>query len=106
MLIQTVNRQIFAQLIFVFSITIGNIKYPLALVQPFDAPVSHDQKQKDEDFGLFRVCARTRRSPEIFPVSSIIRGAVLVKDDSMENDYFVMDLIDADMFFRVQELWN
>ena len=50
-LVQTENKPVFAQLIFIFSVTIGQIKYPLALVQMFDAPTS--QTQKDKDAGLF-----------------------------------------------------
>ena len=77
-LIQTVDKQIFAQLVFVFSITIGNVKYPLALVQPFDAPV--ESLDKDKDLGFLRLKAQPRASTEIFSIASIIRGALLVKD--------------------------
>ena len=82
------------------------MKYPLVLVQPFDAPVTSSHKEKDKDFGLFRVCAEPRKSSEIFPISSIIRGALLVKDFSDEtgNDFLVFDLIDGDMFIRIKEM--
>ena len=105
---QTTDKQIFAQLIFVFSLTIGKIKYPLALVQPLDATVSDDQQEKDKDLGLIRVCAQPREHSEIFPVASIVRGAVLVKDlsENMEYDYLVMDIIDGDMFLRLKEMYK
>ena len=107
-LVQTTDKQIFAQLIFIFTVTIGNVKYPLTLVQPFDAEVPDDQKEKDEDLGLIRVCSQKRSNSEIFPVASIIRGAVLVKDwsENMVEDHLVMDIIDGDMFLRIKEMYG
>ena len=104
-IIQTVEKPIFGQLVFVFTITIGKYKYPLALVQPFDAPV--DALEKDVDLGFFRLKAQSRAKTEIFPVASIIRGALLVRDfDSDENEYLVLDVIDGDMFLRVLNSWG
>ena len=90
-------------MVFVFSVTIGRTKYPLALVQPFDAPVQ--SLEKDEDLGFFRVKAQPRDKTEIFPVASIIRGALLVKDfDSLADEYLVVDVVDGDMFLRIKDL--
>ena len=98
----TASKPIFAQLIFVFSITIGNTKYPLALVQTFDAPIT--TTTKDKDIGLHRLRAQPRIKSEIFAIASIIRGALLVKDYDTENDYLVMDIVDTDMFLRMKSL--
>lgn len=103
-ILQTDDKRIFAQLIFVFSITIGQTKYPLALVQPFDDPV--ESQEKDNDLGLFRVRAKPREKSEIFAVGAIIRGALLVKDFDSVDDYLVVDIIDGDMYFRVKEMYS
>ena len=71
-------------------------KYPLALVQTFDAPVR--QTKKDRDVGLFRLRAQQRDKSEIFPISSIIRGALLVQDYDIRNEYLIMDIVDSDYF--------
>ena len=100
-IVQTFQKPIFGQLVYVFSITIGTTKYPLALIQPFDAPV--ESLEKDADLGFFRLKSQPRVKTEIFPVASIIRGALLVRDfDSDDDVYIVLDVIDGDMFLRMK----
>ena len=106
-IVQTVEKRIFVQLIYIFTVTVSKVKYPLALVQPFNALVPNDTVEKDRDLGLIHVCTQARDKSKIIPVALIIRSAVLVKDLSvnMENDYLVMDIIDGDMFLRVKEMY-
>lgn len=103
--VDTVKKKIFARLIYVFAIWIGDKPYPLALIQPFDAymgPVWH----KDKELGLWRVGMRLRSSSEFISIKSIIRGALLVRDfeEGKENEYIVMDVVDGDMFLHVEEM--
>ena len=101
-ILNTEDKPIFGQLILVFSITIGKIKYPLTLVQPFDALV--EPKEKDKVAGLYRLQIQQRDKSEIFSVASIICGAVLVKDFDEEDEYLIMDILDSDMFLRIKAL--
>ena len=77
-------------------------KYPLALVQAFDAPVT--QTEKDRDIGLFRLRAQPRVKSEIFPVASIIWGALSVNDFDKYDEYLIMDIVDSDFFLRMKQL--
>ena len=77
--------------------------YPTALIQPCDAKFGQFYS-KDKDLGLIRVQAKSRLSSEFIPIKSIIRGAVLVPDFDKEDDYIVMDVLDADMFLRAKKI--
>ncbi|KAG1898822.1 uncharacterized protein F5891DRAFT_1129283 [Suillus fuscotomentosus] len=79
--IQTCANVIIGCLLFLFDCPVGEDLFPLALVHPFDA--------------------RTAQA-EFFSVRSIIRGALLVHDASL--DYLVVDTVDTDMFLRVKEM--
>ena len=96
---------IFARLIFIFTTEIEDMKYPWAFIQPYDSPIG-GLKDKEKDLELFRVRARPRGSAEFVDAHSIIRGALLVPTFEKEGDYFVFDVLDADFFLRMKELWK
>ncbi|KAK1224722.1 hypothetical protein PQX77_012354 [Marasmius sp. AFHP31] len=78
--------------------------YEFALVQPYNAPKG-PITSAERDMGLYRVRAELRKDSIFIPVRTIIRGAVLVErygQDFGDDDYFVMDDIDEDMFIRMQ----
>ena len=50
--------------------------------------------------------AQPRGSAEFVDARSIIRGVVLVPTFEKDDDYFVFDVLDADLFLRVKELWK
>lgn len=96
-----------------------------ALVHPFDAQLNGRRytvlAKHDEELGLYRVRPQSRSGTIIIHVASIIRGAYLVEDygdpghtpylkvDEWRGynataDHFVMDLLDEDMFIRMQTL--
>jgi len=102
-IIRTVDRVIFGRLLFIFTIVEGSTTYPLALIHPYDA-ASGPQRRKDRDLGLIRVRARPRASAEFISVHSIIRGAYLVQDGADVNDFFVVDVVDTDMFLRIKKI--
>jgi hypothetical protein len=80
---------------------------PLAwvLVQPFDAQVPQPSTQ-EKNFQLFRIRARARTSSCFISATSIIRGVVIIPTYIKEGDFYVFDLLDDDIFFRVRDLWN
>lgn len=107
-LINTQDKPYIARLVCIFSCTVDNQAYPLALVQPFSS-VFRDQgcrQQKDIDLGLFRFRENKRKDSEFISIHAIIRGVVMVPDSitpcglPLNQDYFLFDLLDADIFLR------
>ncbi|KAI0373353.1 hypothetical protein BV20DRAFT_1013853, partial [Pilatotrama ljubarskyi] len=94
----------FAQLIFVFIFTFNGIRYPTALISPLTIVRNARRSTRDHDLGLCRVRrARQQTPPEFIPVTSIIRGALILDDfDSTTGDAFVIDTVDGDMFLRLR----
>ncbi|KAK0471475.1 hypothetical protein IW261DRAFT_1425114 [Armillaria novae-zelandiae] len=111
-IINTDKGAYIGQLIQLFECEYLEQRYPLALVHPFDLTVTDGGEcwkfQRDKDLGLYRLRARPRVFSQIVSIYSIIRGVLLVKDNSSDlsngQDYFVVDTIDTDMFFRMKRL--
>ena len=82
---------------------IGDTKYPWAFIQPYDSPI-RELTDKEKALELLRVRAQPRGSAEFVDARSIIRGVLLVPTFEKEGDYFVFDVLDADLFLRVREL--
>ncbi|KAJ6451798.1 hypothetical protein C8R45DRAFT_1057103 [Mycena sanguinolenta] len=104
-LVLTETGPIFAQLIYIFEVSANEKVYPFALVQPFDSPVGAISA-KDKALKLFRVRAKPRHASEFIPVRSIIRGAVVVPDSKKSGDFFVMDVLEGDMFLRLRDMYR
>ncbi|KAG8782678.1 hypothetical protein FRC12_020567 [Ceratobasidium sp. 428] len=75
----------------------------LALVVYFD-PVYGPVPPLERALGFKRFRQHPRKSAEIIPAKSIIRGALLVSSleelESREEDFFANDLVDSDMYLR------
>jgi len=95
----------FAKLIFLFTTKIDDTEHPWAFIQPYDLPIGR-LTDKEKDLELFRVRAQPRRSAEFVDARSIIRGVLLFPTFERDGDYFVFDVLDADLFMRVKELWK
>ena len=95
----------FAKLLYVFSIIVGDRTYGLAMVQSFDA-YTGPVRRKDTELGLYRLGMKPRGSAEIISLESIERGALLVSDfdTEREDEFLVVDVLDGDMFLRVKEM--
>jgi hypothetical protein len=100
-IVATLDRIFFGQLIFVFSCAMNNVTYPIALIHPFDVPMG-PRRQSDQDLGLIRLRRARPPASEFISVDSIIRGALIADDFDNPNDVFVIDLVDADMFLRLK----
>ncbi|KAJ7443500.1 hypothetical protein B0H11DRAFT_2091370 [Mycena galericulata] len=101
-LVKTTTGNLFVRLVYIFQISLEEKNYPLALVQPLDAPLGRVTK-KDRALKLYRVRAKPRQASEFISVHSIVRGAVLVPDSAKRGDFLVMDVLDPDMFFRLRD---
>jgi hypothetical protein len=106
-LINTVDKLIFGQLLLVFTCVVGGVTYPFALIQPLDAPIGRRRQkdiQKDNDLGFCRLRTRPRSASEFISVRSIICGALIAQDFEMPGDYLVVDSVDTDMFLRIKAM--
>ncbi|KAJ7280986.1 hypothetical protein C8J57DRAFT_1564409 [Mycena rebaudengoi] len=103
-IIKTVSGTMFARLIFVFGFKVKDKIHCFALIQPLDSgtgPLS----PKDKALGFYRVREKPRRDSEFIPVESIIRGALLASDPDKNGDFLVVDVVDNDMFLRLQSMY-
>jgi len=98
----TAEETVFVRLVLIFKCHISNIKsFEFALVQPYSAGIGIPRRT-DRIFKLTRVKAVPRASSIFVPLSSFIRGAVLVPDSDHRDEYLVVDHIDGDMFLRMK----
>jgi len=56
----------------------------------------------DHDLGLTRLCAQFLASSEFISLQSIICSTLLVPDHDHDHDFFLVDLIDTDMFLHAK----
>lgn len=100
-LVKTTHKDIFAQLIYLFTCTVEGKAHPFALVLPFDAPIG-PARRKDKLLRFRRVRAKARKDTEFISVHSIIRGAVLVPDFGKADEFIVFDVLDGDISLRLK----
>ncbi|KAG1884643.1 hypothetical protein F4604DRAFT_1878660 [Suillus subluteus] len=93
-ILQTQAGVIFGCLLMLFTCVMDGQTHPVALVHPYDAPVGQCSL-KDKHFQFWI-------SSEFFSVHSIIRGAALAEDHSIQGDYLVINTIDTDMFLHMK----
>ena len=103
------DRAVFCQLIYTFTYTFQGVTCGLALVQPFDAPLSlgHSRQQVDYGLGLCRVKSRSRKDSIVVPIRSLVRGALTIAEHSSlhSNERLVVDALDGDMFLRCIDIF-
>lgn len=98
---------VICRLLGVFEVRHEGDQTELALVLPFDEQVvgltAHERK-RDSDLRFTRVRSRKLEDSALIPVESIVRGALVVPDNSSTSgrDYIVMDVVDADFWLRMR----
>ncbi|KAI9455219.1 hypothetical protein BJY52DRAFT_1122078, partial [Lactarius psammicola] len=105
-ILKTTTGFIFAQLVFIFTISVAECKYPLCMVRPLDIIPTGQSQVSDRNLRLRRL--RARQSTEFFFAQSIVHGAPLIQDFAKLGDYFVMDIVDhtGDLFLRCDEIFG
>lgn len=78
---------------------------PWVLIQPYDATVGQPTS-REKDLQLFRIRAKARQSSYFISAKLIIRGVVIIPTFLKDDNYYVFDVLDADLFMRVQDLWK
>ena len=84
--------------------------WPMAIISPSTTTArgqnaSNVLTDADIDRALSLCRVRARKGPEIVPLRSITRGALLYKDPAKTHDYIAVDVVDSDMFLRLKELF-
>ncbi|KAJ6542460.1 hypothetical protein DFH09DRAFT_1249393 [Mycena vulgaris] len=103
-LVKTEKEPLFAQLLYLFSITVEETAHSFALILPLDAPTGRLSK-KDKALRFHRVRAQPRKNSEFISVHSIIRGALLAPDFDKPGEFIVVDVVDGDMSLRLKTLY-
>lgn len=96
-------KDIFVRLLFMFKYFVGNTRLDLALVQPLDVPTG-PKCVVDKDLNLIRLCQWPPAFSEFISLQSIIHGALVVPDFSCNNNHFLVDYVDRDMFLQAKTL--
>lgn len=102
-MVDTVGGIVFGRLLFLFTITVQDATYPVALIHPYDAPIGA-RRRKERDLDLYAIRAKPHSSAEFISARSIIRGAPLAPTFDSPDEYYVIDNIDPDLFLRIQKL--
>ena len=99
------NKLIIVQFQFMFEYIVGDVTLRLALVMPLDFATGK-ACAVNEDLRFICLCACPAASLQIIPLQSIIRGALLMPDFTHDDDYFLVNYIDGDMFLHSQTLMS
>ena len=107
-IINTADGYIFAQLVLDFTIKINDDDYPIALVRAFqvERPVSVPRQIRQKDKDLHFLCLQQLKESQMDFVwaQSIVRGAVIVLANDLENHSIVFDVLDANMYLLVRDI--
>lgn len=98
---------LFAQLQYIFSVTIEEQTYYMALILPLDEPIPRHERSSDvTDLRLIQLRARPRKHAVFINVESIVRGALLTRDhdSNFDDEFFLITAIDQDMWWRNKSL--
>jgi len=93
-----------AQLLEVFGITFRGRVYYMALILPFDRPIPLLNRRRDKDLRLTRVRSRKRLESAVVDTETIIRGALLTQEYDHPDEYFVLDAVDDDFWWRMKSV--
>ena len=86
-----------------FKFFVGNTCLDLALVQALDTPTG-PKRTVDKDLNLIHLRQWPPALSKFISLQSIIRGALVVPDFSRNNDHFLVDYVNGDMFLRAKTL--
>ncbi|KAI6156008.1 hypothetical protein BKA82DRAFT_3967167 [Pisolithus tinctorius] len=100
----TETETAFVRLICMFSCVIPDIgSMEFILAQPFMTRIG-PARTIDHDLRLKRVKSVPRAASIFIPLCSIIRGAILAPDTEHDDEFFVVEQLDSDMFLRTQAM--
>jgi hypothetical protein len=95
---------IFAQLLSIFTIKCEGKAYRMALILPMDRPTLLLNRTRDRTLRLTRVRSRTRQGSIVVDAETIICGALLTSEHDSPGEFFVLDTIDDDLWWRMKSV--
>ncbi|CAA7269458.1 unnamed protein product [Cyclocybe aegerita] len=99
---------IFTQLLLIFGIVVDGTEHHLALILPYDEPVTHRSaalRSRDKDLRFTCVRSRHGTNSAVISVNSVVRGALFIQDyGGFPDDYLVFEVVDDDMWWRMKSL--
>jgi len=76
----------------------------MALILPFDRPIPLVNRRRDRDLRLTRVRSRKQLESAVVDTETIIRGALLTQEYDYPGEYFILDAIDDDFWWRMKSV--
>ena len=94
----------FAQLLSIFSVNCEDKTYRMALILPMDRPTLVCNRARDRTLRLTRVRSRLRHDSIVVDTETLIRGALLTSEHDSPGEFFVLDTIDDDFWWRMKSV--
>ena len=79
-------------------------EYYFALVQSLEKKIRQNMRPVDRSLSISRWHIWPQNRCEVIPLDCIVHGAVLVVDTKYVGDYFVINMLDKDMYLRVNSM--
>lgn len=76
----------------------------MALILPMDRPTLLLNRTRDRTLRLTRVRSRTRQGSIVVDAETIIRGALLTSEHDSPGEFFVLNTIDDDLWWRMKSV--
>ena len=96
------GQQAYAKLLLLFKLQVDETKYSLAFVQDYTAAPSNVLTDDDKATGFQQYSLGAADATRFIFAKDFIRGAFMVNTDDMHGDhYFLNDLVDPDMYLRL-----
>ena len=101
-ILRAAHGQRYAKILMLFSISVSGKMHDVVFIQDYDCIPNSMLNEDDRDVGFQQIClGDTSRfvSPEEF-----VRAAFIINtDDNRLHRYFVNDLVDDDMYLRLNQ---
>lgn len=93
-----------AQILSLFSINYQGKSYHMALILPMDRVTLTRNRARDRTLRLTRVRSRPRYNSIVVDTETFTRGALLTDDHDSHGEFFVLDTIDDDFWWRMKSV--
>jgi hypothetical protein len=93
-----------AQLLSIFTINYEDKRYHMALILPMDRLTLTRNRTRDRALRLTRVRSRPRYDSIVVDTETLTRGALLTDEHDSPGEFFVLDTIDDDFWWRMKSV--
>lgn len=101
-----VNRlhYMLARLLSIFTVNYQDKRYRMALILPMDRLTINRNRTRDRALRLTRVRSRPRYDSIVVDTATLTRGALLTDEHDSPGEFFVLDTIDDDFWWRMKSV--